>query len=74
MSRTFKSLRSSTARNKRRVRRVDRTNLPVRLELVDGELMKLPGFFFGDWSDRASARLFACEFAKALRVEVSDTE
>jgi hypothetical protein len=46
----------------------------IRLELVGGELMKLPGFFFGDWSDRESARLFANEFAKALKVEVSDSE
>jgi hypothetical protein len=46
----------------------------VRLELVGGELMKLPGFFFGDWSDRESARLFANELAKALKVEVSDSE
>jgi hypothetical protein len=46
----------------------------VRLELVDGQLVKLPGFFLGDWSERESARLFATEFAKALKAEISDAQ
>ena len=52
----------------------ERDGYTIRLELVDGQLMKLPGFFFGDWSNQASARLFADEFAKALKVEVSQPE
>jgi len=46
----------------------------IRLELVDGELMKLPGVFFGDWSDQHSAHFFADELAKALKVEISQPE
>ena len=46
----------------------------IRLELADGQLIKLPGFFFGDWSDQQSARLFADELAKALQVVVSQSE
>jgi hypothetical protein len=46
----------------------------ARLQMVDGTLVKLPGAFFGDWSSRKAARLFASEFAKALKVEVSDSE
>jgi hypothetical protein len=46
----------------------------VRLELVDGKLVRLPGTFFGDWSNPEAARLFAREFAKALKVEVSESE
>jgi hypothetical protein len=46
----------------------------IRLELADGQLVKLPGLFFGDWSDQQSARFFADELAKALKVEVSHPE
>lgn len=52
----------------------ERDGYTVRLELMDGQLMKLPGFFFGDWSDRKSAHVFADELGKALKVEISDSE
>ncbi len=45
----------------------------VRLEQVDGKLVAIPSQYFAGFKSYAHARPFAEEFAKALRVEVTES-
>jgi hypothetical protein len=45
----------------------------VRLEQVDGKLVPIPSQYFAGFKSYAHARPFAAEFAKALRVEVTES-
>ncbi len=45
----------------------------VRLEQVDGKLVAIPSQYFAGFKSYAHARPFAAEFAKALRVEVTES-
>jgi hypothetical protein len=45
----------------------------VQLEQVDGRLISIPSQYFARFRSYAHARPFAAEFAKALRVEVTES-
>jgi len=45
----------------------------VRLERADGQMVAIPSQYFAGFKSYAQARPFAAEFAKALRVEVTES-